>query len=184
MNNIKLWHYFGDARKYHDVIVQVSNDSSFSTGVTTVYNNDTNNSAGRGTGKDTEYSETSSGLSIEFNTISARYVRFYSNGSTSNNYNHYVEVQISYEADQTPTPVVSYNLAYGKLPTASTTFSNPLNMTNGQTDTYGYSDSYPTAGLQWVRTRPGLRIRCQQHQALALLRRHKKVPRRGSPAFQ
>ena len=101
MNNIKLWHYFGDARKYHDVIVQVSNDSSFSTGVTTVYNNDTNNSAGRGTGKDTEYSETSSGLSIEFNTISARYVRFYSNGSTSNNYNHYVEAQISYEANQT-----------------------------------------------------------------------------------
>jgi hypothetical protein len=151
MNNIQLWHYFGDARKYHDIIVQVSNDSSFSTGVTTVYNNDTNNSAGRGTGKDIEYTETNSGLNIQFNTISARYVRFYSSGSTVNNYNHFVEAQIYYDSDQTPAPVASYNRAGGKLITSSANFTNPLYVTNGMTGTYSYSDSYPASGLQWIQ---------------------------------
>ncbi len=50
INSVSLWHYFGDTRKYHDVIIQVSNDPAFGAGVTTVYNNDTDNSAGRGTG--------------------------------------------------------------------------------------------------------------------------------------
>jgi uncharacterized protein YjdB len=94
INNIKLWHYFGDARKYHDVIVQLSNSSTFSTGITTVFNNDTNNSARRGKGTDSEYAESSSGLNITFNTVNARYARFYSNGCTANDWNHYVEIAI------------------------------------------------------------------------------------------
>ena len=52
LSDIKLWHYFGDGRKYKDVIVQVSNDSAFKRDVTTVYNNDSNNSAGLGVGTD------------------------------------------------------------------------------------------------------------------------------------
>ena len=48
VSDIKLWHYYGDGRKYKDVIVQISNDPTFQTGVRTVFNNDTNNSAGRG----------------------------------------------------------------------------------------------------------------------------------------
>ena len=48
LSDIKLWHYYGDGRKYKDVIVQVSNDPTFATDVTTVYSNDTNNSAGLG----------------------------------------------------------------------------------------------------------------------------------------
>jgi len=94
LNNIKLWHYFGDGRKYHDVIVQLSNDPDFSSGVTTVYNNDIDNSAGLGAGTDSEYAETSSGKNITFHTVSARYARFYSNGSTANSSNHYVEIEI------------------------------------------------------------------------------------------
>jgi SpoIID/LytB domain protein len=95
VNDIKLWHYFGDARKYHDVIVQLSNDSTFSTGVvTTVFNNDTEDSVGLGSGKDSEYTETSSGLNIAFNTVNARYARFYSSGSNVNNWNHYIEIEI------------------------------------------------------------------------------------------
>ncbi len=94
LNEIKLWHYYGDGRKYKDVIVQVSNDPTFATDVKTVYNNDTNNSAGRGTGTNSEYAETSAGLDIEFDAVNARYVRFYSNGSSVNSNNHYVEAEI------------------------------------------------------------------------------------------
>ena len=94
LNEIKLWHYYGDGRKYKDVIVQVSNDPTFATDVKTVYNNDTNNSAGRGTGTNSEYAETSAGLDIEFDAVNARYVRFYSNGSSVNSNNHYVEAEV------------------------------------------------------------------------------------------
>ena len=94
INSVSLWHYFGDTRKYHDVIIQVSNDPAFGAGVTTVYNNDTDNSAGRGTGASSEYTETSAGLNIQFPAVSGRYVRFYSNGSTANAQNHYVEAEV------------------------------------------------------------------------------------------
>jgi uncharacterized protein YjdB len=94
INDIKLWHYFGDARKYHDVVVQLSNDPAFATGVTTLFNNDADNSAGRGAGTDSEYAETSSGDNITVNNVNARYARFYSNGSTANKWNHYVEIEI------------------------------------------------------------------------------------------
>ncbi|MCC3376759.1 discoidin domain-containing protein [Cohnella sp. REN36] len=94
LNQVKIWHYFGDGRTYHDVIVRLSNVSDFSSSVTTVFNNDLNNSIGFGVGSDAEYAETSAGKTINFATTSARYVRLYSNGSTSNGYNHYVEVEI------------------------------------------------------------------------------------------
>lgn len=95
MDVIKLWHYYADGRTYKDVIVQVSNSSTFSSGVTTVFNNDTNNSAGLGIGTNAEYVENSSGKTITFPKVNARYVRLWSNGSTVNNLNHYVEVEVS-----------------------------------------------------------------------------------------
>lgn len=104
INQVNLWHYFGDGRIYHDVIVRVSNNSAFSSGVTTVFNNDTNNSAGFGTGTNAEYAETAQGKTITFNTVNARYVRLYTNGSTANIYNHYVEVEVYGAASATPTP--------------------------------------------------------------------------------
>ena len=94
LSNIKLWHYYGDGRKYKDVIVQVSNDPTFATDVTTVYSNDTDNSAKLGTGTKAEYAETSAGLNIPFDAVNARYVRLYSNGSNLNSSNHYVEVEV------------------------------------------------------------------------------------------
>ena len=42
---ILAWHYHSQARVYRDVIVQVSDDPAFKTGVTTVFNNDHDNSA-------------------------------------------------------------------------------------------------------------------------------------------
>jgi hypothetical protein len=96
LNDIKLWHYFKDARKYHDIIVQLSNDSTFKTSVTTVFNNDTDNSAGLGlgAGTDSEYSETIFGKDVPFASVNARYIRFYSNGNSINAWNHYVEIEV------------------------------------------------------------------------------------------
>ncbi|MBP1745208.1 MAG: polysaccharide deacetylase family protein [Firmicutes bacterium] len=146
VSDIKLWHYFGDSRKYHDVIVQLSNDPAFAAGVTTVYNNDANNSAGRGTGTNGEYTETNEGLDIVFSTVNARYVRLYSNGSTANSYNHYVEVEI-YGSQ----PPAVTNLAAGKPLLSSAAFTNPALVTNGDKNTNNYADSYTNSGLQWIQ---------------------------------
>lgn len=47
-----------------DLIVQLSNDPTFTTGVTTIYNNDDDNSVGLGAGADAEYVEPSSGAGL------------------------------------------------------------------------------------------------------------------------
>ncbi len=91
---ILVWHYHSQARVYRDVVVQVSEDKDFVTGVTTVFNNDHNNSSGLGVGKDKEYIETYEGKLIDPRGIKARYVRLWSNGNTSNDMNHYVEVEV------------------------------------------------------------------------------------------
>ncbi|MDD9265470.1 immunoglobulin-like domain-containing protein [Paenibacillus sp. GCM10023248] len=113
LSSVNIWHYWYDGRKYHDVIVRLSNKSDFSSEVTTVFNNDTNNSAGFGAGSDTEYTETSAGKSISFNNTNARYVRIYSNGSTSNTNNHYVEVEVmGAEPPPTAPPIAPTGYAY------------------------------------------------------------------------
>jgi hypothetical protein len=103
LNDIKVWHFYQDLRTYHDVIVQVSNDANFATGVTTVFNDDTDNSAGQGIGTDSEYVEDAAGggKDVYFNPVNARYIRLWTNGSTSNTVNHYVEVE-AYEAASGP----------------------------------------------------------------------------------
>lgn len=106
LNQVNVWHYFGDGRTYHDVIVKVSTSADFSSGVTTVFNNDTNNSAGQGTGTAAEYAETSAGKTITFGPVTARYVRLWTNGSTANAYNHYVEVEV-YAAGAAATSTVT-----------------------------------------------------------------------------
>ena len=91
---ILLWHYHSQARVYRDVVVQVSDDKDFVTGVTTVFNNDHDNTSGLGIGKDKEYIETNEGRLIDTKGIRARYVRLFSNGNTSNDMNHYVEAEV------------------------------------------------------------------------------------------
>lgn len=91
---ILVWHYHSQARVYRDIIVQVSNDKDFVTGVTTVFNNDHNNSSGLGVGKDKEYIETYEGKFFDPRGIKAKYVRLWSNGNTANDMNHYVEVEV------------------------------------------------------------------------------------------
>ena len=91
---IALWHFHSQERVYHDVIVQISNDADFLTGVTTVFNNDDDNSSGLGKGKDKSYIDTSRGRTFPVAGVSGRYVRFYSRGNTANSANHYIEAEV------------------------------------------------------------------------------------------
>jgi hypothetical protein len=91
---ILLWHFHSQARVYRDVIAQVSDDPNFKTGVTTVFNNDHDNSSKLGAGPDKEYIEVAEGRLIDPKGAKGRYVRLYSNGNTTNDLNHYVEVEV------------------------------------------------------------------------------------------
>jgi hypothetical protein len=91
---IAVWHFHAQARVYHAVVVQASNDPLFKTGVTTLFNNDDTNSDGLGKGADYAYVETYKGRVIDAKGVTARYVRLYSNGNTSDELNHYTEVEV------------------------------------------------------------------------------------------
>ena len=89
-----VWHYHQQPRVYLDIVVQVSDDPDFVSGVKTIFNNDHDNSIGLGVGKDMNYVETNEGKLIDAKGVQGRYVRFYSNGNTYNDLNHYVEVEV------------------------------------------------------------------------------------------
>ena len=91
---IVLWHYHAEPRVYRDVVVQLADDPDFIENVRTVFNNDQDNSAGLGVGKDNEYFEMAEGKLIEVKGEKARYVRCYSKGSTADEQNHYIEVEV------------------------------------------------------------------------------------------
>jgi hypothetical protein len=94
LHAILAWHYHSQARVYRDVIVQVSDDPAFKTGVTTVFNNDHDNSSKIAPGKEKEYVEVAEGKLFDPKGAKGRYVRLYSNGNTTNDLNHYVEVEV------------------------------------------------------------------------------------------
>ena len=89
-----VWHDQGDERVYKDVIMQISNDEKFATGVTTVFNNDHDNTAKLGKGTDKEYRERNDGRPVDAKLTKGRYVRVYSNGSTSEPVNNYIEIEV------------------------------------------------------------------------------------------
>ncbi len=91
---IVVWHTHAHAQVYHDVVVQVSDDPDFIKGVHTLFNNDHDNSSGLGLGQDKEYWETYEGKLIDARGVTGRYVRLYSNGSTSDEQNRYTEVEV------------------------------------------------------------------------------------------
>jgi len=94
LSAIWVWHYHSQARAYHDVIVQVSNDPTFESGVTTLFNNDYDDSAEQGKGSAKPYVESRFGKLIDAKSTNAQYVRLYSNGNTANDMNHYIEVEV------------------------------------------------------------------------------------------
>lgn len=91
---LMVWHFHSQARVYHDVVVQVSDDPKFEKDVTTIYNNDTANELGLGAGKDLPYIETFQGKLIDARGVKGRYVRLYCKGNTTNKLNHYIEVEV------------------------------------------------------------------------------------------
>ena len=76
------------------MIVQISCDESFKGEVTTVFNNDIDNSAKLGAGQDKYYFESFEGRLIDAKGVKARYIRFYSRGSTGTDKNCYIEAEV------------------------------------------------------------------------------------------
>ena len=108
VDSLRVWHNFADKRRYHDVVFQLSDDATFASGVTTVFNNDLDNSAGRGAGTDGEYDETATGKIVHFAPVRARYVRLYSNGNTRHDSNNYVEIMVGQAPDiSAPAPDIT-----------------------------------------------------------------------------
>jgi len=91
---VAAWHFHSQARVYHDVVVQISDDPEFKKGVKTIFNNDDDNSSKLGKGGDKAYVETNHGRVLPAEGASGRYVRLYSNGNTSDELNHYCEIEV------------------------------------------------------------------------------------------
>ena len=89
-----VWHFHKQPRIYFDVIAQVSDDPNFVKNVKTIFNNDIDNSAGLGVGKDKHFVETAEGKLIDGKGVQGRYVRLYSNGNNNNDLNHYIETAV------------------------------------------------------------------------------------------
>ncbi len=94
-----VWHYHLQNRAYYDVVVQISSDPEFKSGVTTIFNNDYDNSAGLGKGSDKPYVETRFGKLMDAKGTKGQYVRLYSAGNTSTSGNHYIEVEVFGKAE-------------------------------------------------------------------------------------
>lgn len=90
---IVLWLYHAQARAYHDVVVQISDDPGMAE-ARIIYNNDHDNSSGFGVGKDKAFVETNLGRIIDAKGVKARYVRINTRGNTSDEMNHFTEVEI------------------------------------------------------------------------------------------
>jgi len=93
-----VWHFHSQQRAYKSVIIQISDDPEFETGVTTIFNNDyegtDSKEIGISKGRDRPYVETRYGLLVDAKGTKGRFVRLYSNGNTSNEMNHYIEVEV------------------------------------------------------------------------------------------
>jgi hypothetical protein len=94
LSAVWVWHFHSQRIAFHDVIIQVSDDPEFKTGVTTMYNNDYDESAKLGKGSDRPYIESRYGMVADAKGAKGRYVRLYSNGSTADEMNRYIEVEV------------------------------------------------------------------------------------------
>ena len=91
---VLIWHAHDTPQIAHDVVVQVADDPDFTQNVQTIYNNDYDNSAGLGVGKDKEYFESYEGRLMDAKGVAGRYIRSYSQGSTYTALNRYTEIEV------------------------------------------------------------------------------------------
>jgi hypothetical protein len=89
-----VWHRHTQQIVFFDVIVQVADNSGFTTNVRTVFNNDVDNSSGLGRATDKLYVETFEGKLINAKQQVAQYVRLYNNENTTNDRSHYQEIEV------------------------------------------------------------------------------------------
>ena len=94
IDGVVLWHFFKKDRVVNDVIVQVSTDPNFKKGVTTIFNNDVDNSCKQGEGKDKAYIGTYLGKQISGRATLGRYVRTWSNGNSDHKMNEFIEMEV------------------------------------------------------------------------------------------
>jgi hypothetical protein len=91
---VVIWHAYNSGQVYHDVVVRVADDADFVQNVRTVFNNDYDNSSGLGVGTEREYFESNEGKLIDAKGVKARYIRFYSKGSSDGALNEYTEIEV------------------------------------------------------------------------------------------
>lgn len=91
---VALWHDHRYIQITRDVIVLVSDDPEFKTGVTSLYNNDRDDSSKLGAGTDKEYFETKWGKIVDGKSTKARYVRGYSKGTSLTALNCWQELEV------------------------------------------------------------------------------------------
>lgn len=91
---VVLWHYFRNYRVINDVIVQVSDDADFKSGVVTLFNNDNDNSSKQGVGTDASFLCNYQGKQISGKGAKARYIRCWSNGNSDHKMNEIIEVEV------------------------------------------------------------------------------------------
>ena len=96
---VVIWHFYKQPVIYNDVVAQVSNDPVFESGVTTLFNNDDDDSSGLGTGGDTAYfarwwAEIVDARGDDLNGARARYIRVYTNGGAADEDTRFVEIAV------------------------------------------------------------------------------------------
>ncbi len=94
ISKLIVWHFHKQGVIVKDFVVQVSDDPEFKTGVTTLYNADHDDTLKLGAGADKAYVETNHGRMVDGKGSKGRYVRLYSNGSTMDDFNRYIEVSV------------------------------------------------------------------------------------------
>jgi hypothetical protein len=88
---ILIWHDFRYQRPiFRGVVLQAAEDPDFTTNVRTLFNNDYE----KRQGADKQYFESEEGRLIDTKGITARYLRFYSNGNNMNPRNFYTEIEV------------------------------------------------------------------------------------------
>ncbi len=91
---IVVWHSHDTPKIFKNVIVQVADNAEFTENLRTLFNNDLENTSGRGVGTDRQYFESYEGRTFDAKGAKARFVRLYSKGSTDGAFNEYTEVEI------------------------------------------------------------------------------------------
>lgn len=96
---VAIWHYYKNPVIYNDVIVRVAEDPSFEKNATTLFNNDHDNSTGRGTGTDTAYysrwwGEIVDARGPDFTGTAARYVRVHTADGMEDEPPRFVEIAV------------------------------------------------------------------------------------------